>query len=124
MHVLLVEDEEDIRTMYAEQLTIAGFDVTVACDGLEAVAKVSTESPDLVLLDIILPELDGLDVLRKIKADNKTKNIPVIMMSNLNQDNQKSDAEKLGATAFYVKSSLTPSEMIKRINETVDRKNI
>lgn len=123
MHVLLVEDEEDIRAMYAEQLTIAGFDVTVACDGLEAVAKVSTESPDLVLLDIILPELDGLDVLRRIKADNKTSNIPVIIMSNLNQDNQKADAEKLGATAFYVKSSLTPSEMIKRLNEIVDRKN-
>lgn len=120
MHVLLVEDDEDIRTMFAEQLTLAGFEVTIACDGLEAVAKVSTESPDIILLDIILPELDGLEVLRKIKADTKTSKIPVVMLSNLNQDNQKSEAEKLGAAAFYVKSSLTPSQMIKTLNEVVD----
>lgn len=124
IHILLVEDEEDIRTMYAEQLTLAGYDVTTAVDGLDAINKVSTLTPDVVLLDIILPEIDGLEVLRRIKADGKTASIPVVMLSNLSQNNQREQSAQLGANAFYVKASMTPSEMSKHVAEELQRAHV
>lgn len=120
LRVLLVEDEEDIRTMFSEQLTLEGFDVTVAVDGLDAVTKVSTSLPEVVLLDILLPELDGFEVLRRIKADNKTADITVIMLSNLNQDDQRKQSLQLGAAAFIIKSSLTPHELSEQIKKLVE----
>lgn len=119
LRVLLVEDEEDIRTMFSEQLTLEGFDVTVAVDGLDAVTKVSTSLPEVVLLDILLPELDGFEVLRRIKADNKTADITVIMLSNLNQDDQRKQSLQLGAAAFIIKSSLTPHELSEQIKKLI-----
>ena len=124
IHVLLVEDEEDIRTMYAEQLTLAGYDVTTAIDGLDAIGKVSTNQPDIVLLDIILPEIDGLEVLRRIKSDSKTQHIPVVMLSNLSQGAQQEQCRQLGANAFYIKASLIPSEMAKHVAEELQRAHV
>jgi len=83
--VLLVEDEPDIGAMYAQQLALSGFEVTIATDGLSALSKASIDKPHLILLDILLPEMDGLSVLQRLKSDSKTANIPVIMLSNLNQ---------------------------------------
>src|SRR3972149_4319618 len=82
--VLIVEDEDIIARMYQEALKFDGFDVTVALGGLDGLTKVKSEKPDVVLLDIMMPEPDGIEVLEKIKADPDIAGIPVVMLTNLN----------------------------------------
>lgn len=113
--VLLVEDEPDIGAMYAQQLALSGFEVTIATDGLSALSKASIDKPHLILLDILLPEMDGLSVLQRLKSDSKTANIPVIMLSNLNQVEQQTQCLKMGAIAYLVKAQMVPSELVKKV---------
>lgn len=109
--VLIVEDDDMIISMYKTKLEQLNYAVFLAHDGLEGLEMTKKEKPDLVLLDIIMPQLDGFSVLEQIKGDSSTKNIPVIMLTNLGTDEDKEKGKLLGAVGYLVKSNLTPSEV-------------
>ena len=115
--ILIVEDEETISSMYKASMSKAGFEVVLANDGKEGL-KIATESkPNLILLDIMMPKMDGFAVLEKLKSDDSTKNIPVVMLTNLGQSEDKEKGRKLGAVDYWVKADFTPAQVNEKIHE-------
>lgn len=118
--ILLVDDDEDIKDIYLEILTAAGYKVDVALDGEEGLNKIIQNSYDLVLLDIMMPKLDGLGVLKALKEKYSNLNLPpIVMLSALNQDEVIDEATALGAKGFMKKSDLTPEDALKKIDEYI-----
>lgn len=113
--ILIVEDDEFLRTLNAKRLETEGFEVSVAVDGSEALTKLTELKPDLVFLDLLLPNVDGFEVLTKIKQDEATKDIPVIVFSNLGQPEDIERAKQLGADDFMVKANFTLDDVIEKI---------
>lgn len=111
--ILIVEDDVFLSKMYSRKFQVAGYLVEIAHDGAEALNKVKESKPDLVLLDILLPKLNGIEVLDKLKSDPATKNIPVVMATNLSTTDDAETALKKGAVKYIVKSEVTPSELVK-----------
>jgi DNA-binding response OmpR family regulator len=101
--ILVVDDEEDIRNLARIVLESAGYEVIAACDAKEAFDKASAELPDVVLLDIIMPEMSGLEACREIKKQQKTHSIPIVMFSVLGKETDKEKARKMGADGYLVK---------------------
>jgi CheY-like chemotaxis protein len=101
--ILVVDDEQDIVTIIGKVLKKKGYEVITACDGLECIKKVETEPPDLILLDNIMPNMDGQTVLSKLKASKKTADIPVIMVTALADQEHIAGAQKGGAVEYIVK---------------------
>jgi len=118
--VLVVEDDEFILDLYKRQLENAGFSVITAMDG-EQVAEKVNDRPDLVLLDVMLPKKNGLDVLRDLKVNELTRTIPVILLTNLGQDSIVKQGFELGASGYLIKSSITPSEVINQVTDFLDK---
>ncbi len=114
--LLLVEDDLFIRELYEHALRKAGFEVISAVDGQDALTKV-LENPALVLLDIMLPKIHGIDVLKKLKADERTKDIPVVMLTNLGQESIIKEAFKLGALGYLLKMQITPSGLTQNVKK-------
>ncbi len=112
--ILLIEDDYFIYQLYTRVLRQAGFEVTSAIDG-EAGIQAADNSFNLILLDIMLPKIDGINVLKKLKENPATKNIPVILLTNLGQENIIKMAFSIGAQGYLLKMSVTPYEMIERI---------
>jgi DNA-binding response OmpR family regulator len=113
--ILLVEDEKSLSEMYQTKLEKEGFEV-LAVDNGENVALVAAEKNiDLILLDIILPKVDGFAALKELKENAKTKKIPVVMLTNLGQDEDIKKGKQLGAEDYWVKSNLTPSQVADKI---------
>lgn len=115
--ILVVEDDKFLRDLIAQKLLKEGFDVIEAVDGEQGVEKIAEEKPDLVLLDLILPGIDGFEVLSKTKENPALVDIPVIVLSNLGQ---KDDIEKglnLGAVDYLIKAHFTPGEIIEKIKK-------
>ncbi len=115
--ILIVEDDQMICSMYKTKFEADGFTCLTANNGPDGLAMAKKEKPDLIMLDVMLPQLDGFSILKEIKADSKTKSIPVIMLTNLGTDEDKAKGEKLGAADYWVKASLTPAEISKKIKE-------
>lgn len=115
--VLIVEDDEFLRALAAKRLDKDGFNVQVAVDGENAVATAKQVKPDLIVLDLILPGLDGFEVLEKIKADEALKPVPVIVFSNLGQKEDVERAQYLGAASFLVKSNFTLDDLLEKVRE-------
>ena len=115
--IALVEDDANIRKMYRMKLELSGYDVLVAEDGAKALDLIKKANPDLVLLDILLPQKDGFEVLKELKdsKDEKVKSIPVIMLSNLSSKEDISEAKKLGASDYFVKAKINPREIIEKV---------
>jgi CheY-like chemotaxis protein len=114
--VLLVEDDIFVSDIYQMKLHTEGVEALVAMNGQEAIQHLESGAvPDLILLDIIMPVLDGLDVLRKIKANDAWKNIPVVMLTNLSDKRQVDECMTLGANDYIVKSHYTPSEVMEKV---------
>ena len=123
--ILLAEDDDLIAQMYTTKLTHDGFNVVVAKDGEESITQAGKGGIDLILLDIIMPKVDGFGVLEKLKKDEKTKNIPVIMLTNLGQDEDIEKGKSLVAYDYLVKANLTPqqvSDKIKSVLKEVGKK--
>ena len=117
--ILLVEDDAFLRQIYVDSLTQAGFQVQVAIDGSEGFDKIKEGSWDLLLLDIILPNMDGIEIMRKLKADpdySPQVNKPVIFLTNLDNDNEMKQALELGQ-GYIIKSQINPGDLITKINE-------
>lgn len=113
--VLIVEDDEFLRSLAAKKLMQDGFDVKAVVDGENAVAVARDSKPDLIVLDLILPGMDGFDVLEKIKGEEVLKSVPVIVFSNLGQKEDVERARYLGASDFLVKSNFTLDDLLEKI---------
>jgi DNA-binding response OmpR family regulator len=118
--ILIVEDEDSIRRNYADYLNMEGFEVEEAPDGEEALKKIKTFDFDLLLLDIILPSVDGLDVLKEVKSDVKTKNKKVIMLTALGRDSVIKKGFELGADAYLIKDHETPETVKNAILKALE----
>jgi DNA-binding response OmpR family regulator len=114
--IVLAEDDKFISLAYKDGLTRAGFDVVNATDGAEAIKKIKAEKPDIILLDIIMPEKNGFEVLEEIKKDPATKGIPAIILSNLGQDSDIKRGKDLGADDYFVKANLSMAEVVEKVS--------
>ena len=117
--IVLIEDDANIREMYKMKLELSGYVVLTADNGTKALESIKKEKPDLILLDILLPEKDGFEVLEEIKktTDEKIKSIPVIMLSNLSNEEDLEEAKKLGALDYFVKAKTSPREIAEKVGE-------
>lgn len=114
--VLVIEDTELLRRMYADRLIQDGFDVIVAANGLEGVAAMRINEPDLILLDLVMPQMSGLEFLEIVKADPRTSSTPVLVLSNLGQDTDIQRALSMGAADYLVKNDSRPADISARVN--------
>ncbi len=117
--ILVIEDDKFLRELISQKLSQEGFETVEAVDGEEGVKKVKEETPDLILLDLILPGIDGFEVLAQIKAEPSLSPIPVIILSNLGQKDDVDKGIGLGAVDFLVKAHFTPGEIIKKIENVL-----
>ncbi|MFH0818801.1 MAG: response regulator [Patescibacteria group bacterium] len=113
--ILLIEDDNFLSKVLVERLEDDGFIVNIAGNGAEGIEKTTIFNPDLILLDMILPKMNGFDVLKKLKQDIATKNIPVIIVSNLGQDMDVELGKKLGAVDYLVKSNYSLRSIVEKI---------
>ncbi len=116
--VLLVDDEPSIVKMVAKRLEVAGFEVLVAMDGEEALEKVKTSAPDVIILDCMLPKLNGYEVCAALKADPQYQKLPVIMLSARVQEKDEKSGLECGANA-YMKKPFNSQELVGQINALV-----
>jgi CheY-like chemotaxis protein len=113
---MVVEDTALLRDTVARYLRLQGFSTVCAANGLEALAALGDAVPDLILLDIMMPEMDGLECLIKLRRDPRARETPVIMMSALGNPEQKERARQLGAQEYLVKAPFSAEELMDRIN--------
>jgi CheY-like chemotaxis protein len=117
VRVLFVEDDALVAQMYRLKLELDGYSVEVAADGLAALEKARSMQPDIIFLDIRLPQLDGLSVLEKLRADPETEHMPVVILSNWNEKELVERGIKLGALDHMIKSQTTPARLSQRLRD-------
>jgi OmpR family response regulator RpaB len=117
--VLIIEDDQLIQRMYGKIFTFEGYEVITASDGEEGLEKARTTTPTIILLDVMMPKLNGMQVLEKLKMDPATKTIPVVMLSNLAGDNDIETALAKGAVKYIIKSEHDPKEIADMIEQIV-----
>ena len=120
--ILMIEDDATHRQMYGMQFKQSGFThfetVSSGQEGLNAIEK---EHPDLVLLDIGLEDIDGIEVLKRLKADSATADIPVIVLSNMREKDKGEQAQQLGAVDYILKAKYLPREIVERVERFFDQ---
>jgi two-component system cell cycle response regulator DivK len=117
--VLLVDDYPDAREMYSEYLQFSGFDVVQAANGMEALQQAVESSPDIILMDLSLPVMDGWEATRRLKADKRTAGIPVVALTGHALAGISEGAKKAGCDAFVTKPCL-PEDLVKEIQRILD----
>lgn len=117
--ILLVEDDPFLVEIYITKLKEEGFAVESVADGEECINKLEEKIPDLMLLDVVLPSVDGWEILRKVKKDERFKNMKVFVLSNLGQKEEIAKGMSLGADKFLIKSHYTPSEVIEEVKKAL-----
>lgn len=115
--ILLAEDEADLAEIFILKLQAAGYEVFHASTGLEVIKLMAEKKPDLVLLDLVMPEMDGYETLKQIKLDKTLKNSPIYVWSNLTQKAEMDKAKKLGADGYVIKSDYTPAQLVEKVQE-------
>ena len=120
--ILLVDDDQFITIAYKDGLESAGYSVLVATDGKEALNILKTVKPDVVLLELIIPVLNGFELLNLMKKDKNFSKIPVIVLTNLSQDSDKEEATSDGAIDFLVKADVSLKDLVTRINLLLNSK--
>ena len=119
--ILLVEDDLFLMGMYATKFELENFVVVVAEDGQKAIRIAAKEMPDIVLLDIMLPKQNGFEVLKQLKADKATVDIPVILLTNLSQKDEIDKGLEMGAADYLVKAHFMPSEVVDKIKKMLNK---
>lgn len=119
--VLLIEDEKMLSTMYATKFAKEGYDLVQAFDGEEGLTKAKSDPPAVILLDVIMPKLDGFAVLKALKADASLKNIPVVLLTNLGQDDDIKKGKELGAVDYFIKANHTPAEVVDKVKSLFEK---
>lgn len=117
--ILLVEDEDFIRELYVRQLTNAGFSVKFAIDGQSGLDMLKSETFDLLLLDIMLPGINGLQLLREFKTQNPNSKMITILLTNLGQEAVIKEGFELGAQAYLIKASYTPDQVVNEVKNAL-----
>lgn len=118
--VLLIEDDRFLRRAGEASLRQRGFAVTVAVDGQEGLAKVREEIPDLILLDLLMPKLSGIEVLRALRSDEATRKIRVLILSNSSREQDLEEIKALGVTDYLVKANLSLQELGDRVAQLLE----
>jgi CheY-like chemotaxis protein len=115
--ILIAEDDFFIRDIYSEVFTLSGYEVHVAVDGADALEKLKNQQYDMVLLDIMMPKMTGIDVLRNLRTfPVPAKETPVFIITNLGQQNIIEEAFKIGMDGYIIKSQVTPQQIVNEIN--------
>lgn len=120
--IAIIEDDAAINQMYRMKFEAAGFHVEVADNGIHGVALVEKFHPDIILLDISMPEMTGDEALMEIRAHEWGKSIPVIILTNLGQEEAPKSLKTLGVSNYIVKAELTPRQVVERVTETLNLK--
>jgi CheY-like chemotaxis protein len=117
--ILVIEDERMVRDALVRKLQTTGFTILEAGDGQEGLNLAQKEKPDLILLDLILPLMDGITVLEKLRADEATRPIPVIVLSNLSDDATVEESKKKGVYDYLIKTDWTLDDVIAKVKEVL-----
>jgi two-component system chemotaxis response regulator CheY len=117
---LLVEDDELLLKAYTRKLEMAQYEVETAVDGIDGLEKAKQLKPDLILIDILMPRLNGIEVLKRIKADPELKAIPVIALTNVTSSETTEECLRAGCVSYIIKSSTIPSGVLKEIKKVLD----
>ena len=115
--ILLVEDDPFLVDIYKTKFKEEGFEIEVAQEGKQALVKIEEQNPDVLLLDLVLPHLDGFELLKEIRNNKKMKDLKVIILSNLSQKGEVEKGLALGATKYLIKAHHTPSEVVKEVKQ-------
>ncbi len=118
--ILLVEDDRFLRRACEASLRQRGFSVTVAADGEEALDKVRQAPPDLILLDLLMPKMTGIEVLRTLRAQEPTRGIPVLILSNSSREQDSEEIRTLGISDYLVKANLSLQELGDRVTRFLE----
>lgn len=123
MKFILIEDEGSLRDLYKREFEAKGFALEGFATGKEGLAAIRNGKYDVVLLDIMLPDIDGLEVLKRIKEDAKTQNLPVILLTNLGQDKVIKDGFAMGANGYFVKAHYSIQEIVDAVVKLLKEKH-
>lgn len=121
--IAIIEDDQTISQMYRMKFEAEGFDVKMAHDGRQGVAVVKSMRPDIVLLDLQMPEMDGAEALAEIRAHSWGENIPVIILTNMGEEESPASLKTLNVSSYIVKADLTPSQVVARVKDTLAGKS-
>jgi len=119
--ILLIEDDSFLSEIYMAKFQESGFEVSAARDGIVGLAKIKEQEPDVILLDVVMPNMDGFEILQAVKEDPQAKNIPVVILSNLGEQENIQKGLELGAAAYIVKAHYTPTEVVARVKEILSK---
>jgi CheY-like chemotaxis protein len=115
--ILIAEDDFFIRDIYGKVFSLSGYDVQVAVDGMDALDKIKAQQYDMILLDIMMPRMTGIDVLKNVRGlTTPLKSTPIFIITNLGQQNVIEEAFKLGMDGYILKSQVTPQQIVEEIN--------
>jgi len=120
--ILIIEDDVFVTDIYKTRLSQEGYRVITAGNGEEGIMKIKNDLPDMILLDIVMPKMDGMEALKLIKRNNDYKDIPVMLLTNLSQKEDVDQGLALGAVDYIIKSHFTPSEVVEKIKLNLDKK--
>lgn len=118
--VLLVEDDRFLRRACEKSLRQQGFNVSTAPDGEEALRAIRAEPPDLILLDLLMPKVSGIEVLKDLRSDEKTRDIPVIILTNSSKETDVREIESLGVSGYLVKANLSLEELGNQVRQLLE----
>ena len=121
LKVLIIEDDNFLSDLYKIQFEKSGYKVVQSYDGLDGLSKISIETPSVVVLDLILPELSGLEVLERLKKDPKFARIPVVVLSNIRDEEKMKKTLTLGAVGYIIKPTLTPKQIVEEVGRYIGK---
>ena len=119
LKILLVEDDNFLLNMYADKFRVEGFEVFIADNGAAGLKLAKEKAPDLILLDVLLPKMSGFEVLQELNKDQRAKNIPVILLTNLSQKEEVTKGLELGAKDFLIKAHFMPQEVVAKVKSVL-----
>lgn len=121
IHILIVEDDSFLSDMYLVKFNQQGFDTVVAANGEEGLKKAKEIKPDVILLDVVLPKMDGFEVLKTLKADPSLQDTIIILLTNLGQQSDMEKGLQMGADEYIIKAHFTPSAVVSKVKEVLKK---
>ncbi len=118
--ILLIEDDPFLLSMYSTKFEIEGYAVACAEDGVKGLKMAEVEKPSIILLDVMMPKMNGFEVLEGLKKKDNIKDIPVILLTNLNQKNEIEKGLSMGAIDYLIKAHFMPSEVVEKIKQVIN----
>jgi CheY-like chemotaxis protein len=118
--ILVIEDDETVRMLYKRLFTYEKYEVHLASDGSDGLKLAQEVIPNLILLDILMPEMDGIEVLKQLKTDEKTRDITVLMLTNLGEESMIAQSVALGAAGYIVKAQYSPDQLLEEVKAKIE----